>query len=175
MEKIENIIIHCSASNWGTARLIRQWHLQRGWKDIGYHFVILNGFPSGDWYNRRIRIFAQEGSVEGGREINPDNILDLTEIGAHALGYNSKSIGICLIGDQKFRPAQLMALWTLVNQLRAMWGIPIGAILGHYETPQGRKEGKTCPNLQMAEIRDYLLSARDEAGVILKQMGRLDE
>ena len=44
---IKKIIIHCSATREGqdiSVDTIRDWHLKRGWSDIGYHYVIdLNG------------------------------------------------------------------------------------------------------------------------------------
>ena len=43
MRKIEKIIVHCSATPEGkhySVDTIRKWHLKRGWRDIGYHFVI---------------------------------------------------------------------------------------------------------------------------------------
>ena len=44
MRKINQIIIHCSATPEGrndTSKDIRRWHLARGFKDIGYHYIIL--------------------------------------------------------------------------------------------------------------------------------------
>tara|TARA_R110000822_G_scaffold69985_5_gene169566 strand:- start:1654 stop:2100 length:447 start_codon:yes stop_codon:yes gene_type:complete len=76
MRKIDEIIVHCSATREGqdiNAKTIRQWHLDRGWKDIGYHYVIL-----------------LDGTIEKGRE-------DKNE-GAHTLGHNHSSIGICYSG-----------------------------------------------------------------------------
>ena len=35
MRKINKIIIHCSASDFGNAQRVREWHLERGWSDIG--------------------------------------------------------------------------------------------------------------------------------------------
>ena len=44
--KISHIIIHHSASSWGTSHTIDKWHRERGFSMIGYHFVILNNFPT---------------------------------------------------------------------------------------------------------------------------------
>ena len=73
---IREIILHCSATKQGddfSAGDIRRWHLQRGFNDIGYHFVV-----------------RLDGTVERGRDIN------LT--GAHCLNHNRRSIGICYVG-----------------------------------------------------------------------------
>ena len=43
MRAVNEIIVHCSATPDGrpvTVQQIRQWHLQRKFADIGYHFVI---------------------------------------------------------------------------------------------------------------------------------------
>ena len=76
MRKINEIIVHCSATKEGqsvSVDTIRQWHLKRGWSDIGYHFVIY-----------------LDGSVHEGRP--------LSKVGAHTIGHNANSIGICYIG-----------------------------------------------------------------------------
>lgn len=74
---VEKIIIHCSATREGDdsidAQVIDRWHKQRGWKGIGYHFVVL-----------------LDGTIEIGR--------GLKECGAHTKGYNCKSWGVCYIG-----------------------------------------------------------------------------
>ena len=40
---IKELVWHCSATREGqnfTAENIRSWHKQRGWSDIGYHYVV---------------------------------------------------------------------------------------------------------------------------------------
>lgn len=76
MKTIDAIVIHCSATPEGlnvTTKEIDAMHRQKGWKMIGYNYVI-----------------ELDGSVHAGRP--------LTMNGAHALGYNDHSIGICYIG-----------------------------------------------------------------------------
>jgi N-acetylmuramoyl-L-alanine amidase len=76
MRKINEIIVHCSATREGqeiSVDTIRQWHIKRGWSDIGYHFVIY-----------------LDGSVHEGRP--------LAKAGAHTIGHNAESIGVCYIG-----------------------------------------------------------------------------
>jgi len=44
MRHLNKVIIHCSATPEGrdvSLDTIRQWHIKRGWSDIGYHYVIL--------------------------------------------------------------------------------------------------------------------------------------
>ena len=76
MRRINKIILHCSATQEGKnvkTETIRKWHLRKGWRDIGYHFVVL-----------------LDGTVEEGRP------MEMT--GAHTKGQNYGSIGICYIG-----------------------------------------------------------------------------
>jgi N-acetylmuramoyl-L-alanine amidase len=149
--KIGNIILHCSDSEWGCAREVRNWHLQRGWKDIGYHFVILNGKPTPKNY-----LCALDGCIECGRYLDEDLLVEPNEIGAHTLGYNANSIGVCLIGKTDFTTSQNAALMDLLINLMNVYHIQPENILGHCETASGKKEGKTCPNFDVSKIRDLL-------------------
>lgn len=103
--KVNLIVLHCSATpegRHGDAATIRRWHTQeRGFIDIGYHFVV-----------------RLDGTVEPGRPVA------LT--GAHCLGHNRNSIGVCYIGGTDVQgrskdtrtPAQRVALDLLVERLR---------------------------------------------------------
>ena len=129
MRKINEIIIHCSATPEGkdfTVDDIRRWHLARKFADIGYHYVIY-----------------RDGSVHKGRAEN------LT--GAHCLGHNANSIGICYIGgctaDGKHpkdtrTPQQKTALRQLVNQLKFYY--PHATVHGHNEF-----SNKACPSFNV--------------------------
>lgn len=122
------IVIHCSAtraiqSNI-SAKDIKSWHLQKGWSDIGYHFVI-----------------KRNGVVEKGRDI------DL--VGAHVEGHNADSIGICLVGglnDDTYKPEnnytqqQWDALEKLVSTLTKKY--PAAKVLGHRDFAGVKK---ACP------------------------------
>ena len=156
MRKITNIVIHCSDSEWGCVREIRSWHMQRGWRDIGYHFVILNGNIDSD---ATIDFPFLDGSIECGRFLNEDLSLDGREIGSHALGYNDKSVGICLIGKKSFTIAQFSSLKRMLIHLLNTWRLPVSAVIGHYEID---KTGKTCPNFNVSALRDEL--AKDLKG-----------
>jgi N-acetylmuramoyl-L-alanine amidase len=69
----KRIIFHHSLSNIGDVKRIRAWHLDRGYDDIGYHYVI-----------------PREGNFQSGRKVQL--------VGAHAAGKNFDSIGVCLVG-----------------------------------------------------------------------------
>ena len=146
MSAIQNLIVHCSDSLWGDARTIRDWHLARGWKDIGYHGVICNGYRSpASAYEPGL-----DGKLEPGRLLDLDSYIRPSEIGAHALGYNKNSIGVCLIGVDRFSTAQLDCLYAFC----CVWAcaIPGISILGHCEVDPH----KTCPNLDMNQVRAEL-------------------
>lgn len=143
MPRPKNIIVHCSDSRWGAANDIDAWHRKRGFGQIGYHYVIGNGYATHADYKHPRRHTAWNGYVWTGRH---DGV-----IGAHCLGFNNKSIGICLIGRDAFTDRQIAALIALCSSLAYRWEIPIANILGHYETRLAR--GKTCPNLEMITVR----------------------
>jgi N-acetylmuramoyl-L-alanine amidase len=123
MRDIDRIIIHCAATPNGryhTAADIDQWHKERGWTGIGYHWVI-----------------KTDGVVEAGR--------DEEEVGAHAAGYNENSIGVCLIGTDKFSIEQWDALAACIEDLISRYD---ASILGHNELPA---VNKACPGFSVAK------------------------
>ncbi len=150
MNKWTNVIIHHSASDFGNAKVIDGWHKQKGWREIGYHFVILNGRPWSGW---KQPILPLIGSMEMGRFLNEDHWVDGNEPGAHALGYNSNSIGICLIHLTKFYDKQLESLFSLCDFLGEYFNIPISRFFGHYEKDKRKPD---CPGFDMDLFRDAL-------------------
>ena len=128
---INEIIVHCSATPEGkdyTLDTIRQWHRQRGFSDIGYHYVI-----------------HPYGTVEEGRDGNI--------AGAHCSGHNSKSIGICYIGgmtadNKKAKDtrtdAQKVNLKALLMAMRKLY--PSAKIHGHRDFA-----AKACPSFDATE------------------------
>lgn len=122
MRIINEVIIHCADTPNGKefhATDIDKWHRERGWNGIGYHWVI-----------------CVDGTIEAGR--HPETV------GSHAEGHNAKSLGICLIGKDKFTREQWTALESLVKGLMGEW--PTAAVKGHYEVA---KNSKTCPNFDV--------------------------
>ncbi|NHZ84331.1 MAG: hypothetical protein GWP19_00430 [Planctomycetia bacterium] len=145
MRKIKNIIIHCSDSEFGDAKLIRKWHTEppRNWRDIGYSFVICNGHrKSSKQYD-----INTDGLIEAGRSLDNDIYLETGETGAHAYGFNTNSIGLCLIGKTVFTPKQFQSLYYIVMYYKRM--IPDINVIGHYEV----SDHKTCPNIDMHNFR----------------------
>lgn len=123
---IKEIIVHCSATAEGkdfTVAQIRQWHLQRGFTDIGYHYVIY-----------------RDGSIHVGRSEEVS--------GAHCTGHNTISIGVCYIGgcasDGKTpkdtrTAAQKKALLELLRELKKKY--PSAKIHSHRDYAN-----KACPS-----------------------------
>jgi len=147
--QVEEIYMHCSASPWGDAMVFDNWHKQRGWTGIGYHFVILNGRPKAD-----VRYWAfLDGQIQPGRHLNDDAIFSDAEMGAHVAGRNSKSIGFCLVGNREFTEKQLVSAKVISLALLKHFNLPVSALKGHYEDINS---GKTCPNIEMNAFRDFV-------------------
>ena len=126
MRFVDKFIVHCSATPDGrdvTAAEIDQWHKARGFSGIGYHFVI-----------------RLDGSIEFGRPVET--------MGAHVMGQNSHSIGVCMIGNVDFNTAQFVSLEKLYHFVKLMY--PNIKVYGHRDFT----DLKTCPNF---EVRDYLI------------------
>lgn len=102
---MKKAIVHCSDSEYGNAVIIDSWHRARGFDNIGYHFVILNG----KIYSSKQELPFMDGRIETGRSIEKN--------GAHCKGHND-SIGICLIGKSgDFTENQVLALKNLLFDL----------------------------------------------------------
>ncbi len=145
-----DIIVHHSASLWGTLKDVDNWHRDRKWKGVGYHVVITNGYiePHGDY----VQMF--DGQIERGRMFN--------EQGAHWKGGNEHSLGVCLIGKGEYTEAQLDALSRLLRYLSQTYGIPVDRIRGHYEVDPKKPE---CPMIAMEHARRTI----ESGGVIFQQ------
>ena len=133
MRSINEIIVHCAATREGrdfTVEDITRWHKARGFATIGYHYVIY-----------------RDGSIHEGRP--------LEQIGAHCVGHNKHSIGICYIGgcasDGKTpkdtrTSEQKEALLSLLRRLKARF--PNASIHGHRDFA-----AKACPSYDA--FREY--------------------
>lgn len=148
MSKVKYVIVHCSAGEFGTARTIDLDHrTSRGWRCIGYQYVILNGKP----FNAKYVPYL-DGQLETGREFDGDNVIEFGEVGAHTVGYNSDSVGVCLIGLKVFTDKQLLRMYDIINDFRRRFELPLENVKGHYETGAN----KTCPNMPMDDVRLFL-------------------
>ena len=84
-----------------------------------------------------------------------ENGRDLRDSGAHAAGYNHKSVGVCLVGgmaddnsaENNFTDQQWTALVTLIKELKIEY--PDADIIGHNEISQ-----KECPSFNVQEWKE---------------------
>lgn len=134
MRDMNEIVVHCTATNpsWyadkdaeDVVNEIRRWHTQeRGWSDIGYHFII-----------------HRNGQIKAGRPI--------TRTGAHTKGRNKGSIGIALVGGRggaaddafldNFTADQERELRALIDSLKGEFPT-ISTVSGHNDYAS-----KACP------------------------------
>ncbi|MBO4800525.1 MAG: N-acetylmuramoyl-L-alanine amidase [Bacteroidaceae bacterium] len=148
MRTITLIVLHCSGTRTTqkySFRQCREDHLQRGWKDIGYHYYI-----------------TRDGQVHEGRA--------LWQVGAHCKGHNRHSIGICYEGgldslgtpcDTRTR-AQRQSLRALLTRLHDQF--PTAIILGHRDlSPDLDGNGRVDPEEWMKQCPcfDALLDYED--------------
>ena len=141
MRDINKIILHCSATREGqniSTETIRGWHVnERGWSDIGYHFVVL-----------------LDGTVDKARPIKRQ--------GAHVRGKNKGSIGVCYIGgcDADMNPkdtrneAQKKSLEELITYL--MESYDDATLHGHNEF-----SSKACPSFNVQEVYKELIECHE--------------
>jgi len=119
-ERWECIVVHHSATPMGGAARFDRAHRERGFDELGYHFVIGNGTDTAD------------GEVEVGPRWKAQ------KYGAHCRSpedyYNEHGIGICLVGNfDETRPtaAQVQSLTRLVKYLRRTYDIPADKVFSH--------------------------------------------
>ena len=130
MREINKIIVHCSASDnpaHDNIDTIRQWHVERGFHGIGYHYFI-----------------DSQGKVFDGRP--------LEDKGAHCEGQNFDSIGICLHGEHAFNDRQFKALYRIVNNLCDAFSLTLKDVFSHNHF----NNKKTCPNFAVGAILERI-------------------
>ena len=116
---VTRVFIHCSASDIDAhddISVMRRWHLDRGWSDVGYHYFI-----------------KKDGTIQKGRD------LELTP--AAQKDHNSGTIAICLHGLEKyaFTKAQFESLWKLCGEIKRAYNGGV-TFHGHREV-----SNRTCP------------------------------
>lgn len=102
-KEIDEIVIHHSAGENTTIEDIDRIHSENGWGGIGYNFYI-----------------RSDGNIYKGR--------DISYSGAHCIGKNDNSIGICLEGNfDNHKPSneQLESLLALTKKLSLEYNIKI--------------------------------------------------
>lgn len=136
MRDINRIILHCTATYPDqdvSVALIDKWHKKRGWKGIGYHYLL-----------------TQDGMVHIGRPV--------ADQGAHVKNHNADSIGIAYAGglNHDGQPADTMTIHQdvsflqLVRSLRLVFGAL--TLHGHNEFSD-----KPCPSFSVQEKYSFIL------------------
>ena len=105
---------------------VTQWHKERGFDTIGYHYLI-----------------KRDGTLQEGRQQD--------EVGAHAVAVNGTSIGVALAGggtsnmgwENNFAPIQFKTLKTILLKLKSEYEIE--KIIGHYQVD----DKKECPSFDV--------------------------
>ena len=146
----EYIVVHYNGVAGRTIEDIRRTHRANGWRDVGYHYVIL-----------------ESGVIQRGR---PENTA-----GAHARGLNARSIGVCMIDDNDadngtwlWNVPQCDALIAKIAELQEAYGIPRDRVIGHREVnrllPPQYHVHKPCPgsHVDMDQFRSWLPSSRGD-------------
>jgi len=135
MRELKRIILHCTATQLEqqvNVSKIDSWHRNRGWSEIGYHYVLY-----------------LDGTIATGRDIRKQ--------GAHAKGHNHDSVGVAYVGglDNNLVPQdtmtmqQEMAFLHLVNSLRVVFGAL--SVHGHNEY-----SSKACPSFDVQVKYNFL-------------------
>ena len=121
-KKISLLVVHCSDTdnNQSFSSIdIHKMHLEFGWDGIGYH-----------------KIIKRSGKIENGR---PEYW-----VGAHVKGKNEISLGVCLIGRDRFTKRQFVSLERILKKWKTRY--PSAKIVGHRDTGDTQK---TCPNFDV--------------------------
>ena len=131
------VIVHCAATpDFGPqdpkfdefgAHDINLWHLERGFLKIGYHWVI-----------------RRTGAIEKGRHEN--------QIGAHCLGHNDGSIGICYVGTKIITDQQIKSLNELYRGIKDRYGI----VLQDWYPHNHFNQEKICPGFDLNQLRSLV-------------------
>ena len=122
------IILHHAEASHASVEDVNQWHLNNGWTGIGYNYYI-----------------RKDGTIWRGR---PE-----WAVGAHAIGHNDKSIGICCEGaymTETMPAAQLAALKDLIRDIMSRYSNL--KLLRHKDVNE-----TDCPgvNFPWAEVQRY--------------------
>lgn len=144
-KRTDFVVVHCSATppSMDIGRdEIDDWHRQRGWAGIGYHYVI-----------------RRNGDVEIGRPVNM--------MGSHVRGYNAESVAVCWVGgvdadgvpEDNRTEMQKLSLRAIVAMLMATY--PEATLRGHRDFPGVLK---ACPSFDVEEWWAGILAVAHQTG-----------
>jgi N-acetylmuramoyl-L-alanine amidase len=137
----KRITVHCSATPNGkpvSIDAIRKFHTDpppdgRGWKDIGYHFLI-----------------GIDGQVHAGRPTS--------EQGAGVEGANENNLHVCMVGTDKFTIDQWNALREQLDASVREFGIERQNVFGHNCFASAWAQGKSCPGFPANLLMHWYLT-----------------
>lgn len=134
MREITRVIVHHAGAITTTEAMRRHHVEERGWSDIGYHYVV-----------------EERGRVRLGRPVHRQ--------GAHAVGHNEGTIGVCVAVDarRQVRRRAMRALVRLVADLVHQYSLTASDVLGH-----GELAATECPGLDMERLRAKVSEALHE-------------
>lgn len=157
MPRIKDLINHWSVtSKESSVADLRAIHLGKGWRDIGYHRVILHpeskefvNFTPIKWYHL----------VKLGRTLDNDLYIEQEEVGAHTLYHNRDSVGICTIGHPNYELHSLQALAIVMTNLTLCNRFE----LDHSKAIKGHREFNPtqCPGDEIFELLEGLRNTGD--------------
>jgi hypothetical protein len=152
----EALIIHHTASSQNTKlETIRRWHKERGWQDVGYHYVM--------------EIHNGRGVLKIGR---PD-----TQPGAHTVGWNNKAIGLVVVGNydtETIGERLYMDILAAVVHICLKYSIPADKIFGHRDKASTACPGKHFPLAKLREEVKRSLAPTDGVRVLVDGL-RVDD
>lgn len=125
LSDLNEIHIHHSASSnpeHDYVEIIREWHLKRGWEDVGYNFII-----------------RSNGEVQAGRDIKYQP--------ASILNRNDYAIAICLLGHSAFTGKQYISLYRLLEFLIQKYEINPDNIYRHCDLAK-----TDCPGMELSRV-----------------------
>lgn len=131
MGKVTAIVVHHSATKGQTIRSIAEFHTTtKGWPAIAYHYAI--------GYDGKVYLLN-----------DPERRTN------HAQGVNSRTIGVCLIGNYQEQPVPPEVIRSFIH-LRAFINTTYGqkAVLWHRET-----KATDCPGRYAIEALDPVRNA----------------
>lgn len=137
LTRVDYLVVHCAATppdmDIGATEIDRWHRTERHFAMIGYHKVI-----------------RRNGKIESGRPLDAP--------GAHAVGFNERSLAVCLVGgvnketleaENNFTPEQFESLANVLRAWKQMY--PDAQIVGHRDLPSKHARLKACPSFDVAE------------------------
>lgn len=134
---IDRIILHFTATPEGRdvdISDVRSWHKERGFDDVGYHFLI-----------------KLDGTIQRGRPIDV--------VGAHCYGYNRKSIGVCYVGGLSEDMSKVLD--TRTERQKDSLELILGTLLKIYPNADlcGHNDlsSTDCPGIDVKSVYAHLI------------------